>query len=78
MFNRIKESIKYLRDIRKSKSIPMLYISIDLTKVNTDKNCTVNLHPSIYNQLSEEDINYIKEHLGLVIDKIRDKVDFNK
>ena len=78
MFNRIKRGIKYIKGIRKNISIPVLYASIDLTKANTDKNCTINLNPNIYNQLSEEDINYIKEHLGLVIDKIRDKVDFNK
>ena len=78
MFDRIKRGIKYIKGIRKNISIPVLYASIDLTKANTDKNCTINLNPNIYNQLSEEDINYIKEHLGLVIDKVRDNVEFNK
>ena len=78
MFNRIKESIKYIKGIRSNKNIPMLYINIDLTKANADKNCTVNFHPSILTQLSVDDRYYIKEYLGLAIDKIRDNVDFNK
>ena len=78
MFNRIKSSIKYFRSIRKGTSIPMLYINIDLTKDNADKNCTVNFHPSITNQLSHLDRLYVETSLELVIDKIRDNVDFTK
>ena len=78
MFNRINNSIKYFRSIRKGTSIPMLYIHIDLTKDNADKNCIVNFHPSITNQLTADDKLYVEEHLGLVIDKIRDNVEFNK
>ena len=78
MFNRIKSSIKYFKGIRKGTSIPMLYIHIDLTKDNTDKNCEVNFHPNIINQLSRNDKLYVEKHLGLIIDRIRDNVDFNK
>ena len=79
MFTRIKNSIKYFKGIRSNKNIPMLYISIDLTKANTEKNCEVNfLHPSILTQLSMGDELFLKEHLGLIVDKIRDNVDFNK
>ena len=78
MFNRIKEGIKYFRDIRKGTSIPIVYINIDLTKANTDKNCIINLHPNIKDQLSHMDKLYVETSLELVIDKIRDNVDFNK
>ena len=78
MFNRIKRSIKYFKGIKKGTSIPMLYINIDLSKDNIDKNCTVNFHPNIINQLSTADKKYIQKHLGWIIDKIRDNVDFNK
>ena len=78
MFDRIKSGIEYIRGIRKGTSIPMLYIHIDLTKDNADKNCIVNFHPSILNQLSHLDRLYVEKHLGLVIDSIRDTVDFNK
>jgi hypothetical protein len=78
MFNRIKSSVKYFRGIRKGMGIPMLYINIDLSKDNTDKNCEVDFHPNIINQLSEDDKLYVEKYLGLVINKIRDNVDFNK
>ena len=78
MFNRIKEGIKYFRDIRKGTSIPIVYINIDITKSNTDKNCEVNFHPNIKDQLSLEDRLYVENHIRLAIDKIRDNVDFNK
>lgn len=78
MFDRIKRSIKYFRGIRKGTRLPMFYINIDLTKANTDKNCTVNFHPNIIGQLSRNDKLYVEKHLGLIIDRIRDNVDFNK
>ena len=78
MFARIKNSIKYMKGIRSNKSIPMLYISIDTTKANSDKNCTISINPIIRKQLSVEDNAFIKEHINIVIDKIRDNVDFNK
>ena len=78
MFNRIKKSIKYFRGISNGTSIPMFYINIDLSKYNSDKNCTVNFHPNIINQLSTADKKYVQKHLGWIIDKIRDNVDFNK
>ena len=78
MFNRIKSSVKYFRGIRKGTSIPMLCINMVLSKDNTGKNCEVNFHPNIINQLSEDDKLYVEKYLGLVIDKIRDNVDFNK
>ena len=78
MFNKIKRSIEYFRGIRNGTKVPMLYINIDLTKANSDKNCAVNFHPNIINQLSELDKLYIETTLELAIDKIRDNVDFNK
>ena len=78
MFDRIKNSVKNFKGIRKGTSIPILYINIDLTKANTDKNCIASLHPNIINQLSRNDKLYVEKHLGLIIDKIRNNVDFNK
>ena len=78
MLNRIKSSIRYFKGIRKGTSIPMIFINIDLTKANTDKNCTISINPTVRKQLSVEDNAFIKEHINIVIDKIRDNVDFNK
>lgn len=78
LINKLKARKEYFKNIKNGTDIPILWTSINITKSNTDKNCTTQLHYSILNQLSGEDMNYVKEHLGLVIDKIRDNVDFTK
>ena len=78
LINKLKARKEYFKNIKNGTDIPILWTSINITKSNTDKNCTAQFHPNILNQLSEEDMNYVKEHLGLVIDKIRDNVDFTK
>ena len=78
MFNRLIQRIKHIKMIKTGECIPIVYIDINITKPNSDKNCTVGFHPYIPNQLSEENYKFVQEHLNLVIDKIRENIDFSK
>lgn len=76
VINKLKERKEYFKNIKNGTDIPIMFVGINTTKSNRDKNCIIHFHPNILNQSSDEDMNYVKEHLGLVIDKIRDNIDF--
>ena len=78
VISQLKARREYFKNIKNGTDIPIMFVGINTTKSNRDKNCTTHFHPNIQTQLSEEDMNYVKEHLGLAIDKIRDNVDFRK
>lgn len=73
---KLRKRIEYWNNIRKGIEIPLINVSININKYKIQKegSCISALHPSISQELTEEQMEEVKYHINEAIDIIRDNI----
>lgn len=71
---KLKERIKYWKDIKNGTSIPLFWCNANKNNFNQKNSCNVFYHPCIDN-LSQEQRDLINYHIGSAIDIIRTNIE---
>lgn len=71
---RLKERIKYWKDIRNGTSIPLFWCNANKNNFNQKNSCNVFYHPCV-NNLAKKQRDLINYHIGSAIDIIRTNIE---
>lgn len=74
---RLKERIKYWKDIKNGTSIPLFWCNINLNKFRVKKegSCDVSFHPVVFDSLEQKQKDIIIYHMNQIVDMVRNNIE---